>query len=143
MNSYVSKSACCGSTKTLTNVEKAACCDCPVMTSEFSGGYSLKCGTQIQIYNSNTSGTLFGMISLSESTTECGLEVTFTSNNQEIIRTIPPANADDPDNNVISFSYANVTDITAICTGGGGENCKVNYSFRTIERCISTSLPNQ
>ncbi|MGM7680983.1 hypothetical protein ACSVDA_02395 [Cytobacillus sp. Hm23] len=141
MSAYVSKSSCCGSTKTLTTSEKTVCCDCPVPTCDFMGTYVVEDTDQFQIYcgASTPTGVLCGTITL---LTGDGLEINITTNGSVITKNIRPlANLVD-NSNSISFSFPNVTDITANCVDDD-DACRIEYSFRTIERCISTSVPNQ
>ncbi|MDX8362147.1 MULTISPECIES: hypothetical protein [Bacillaceae] len=142
MSAYASKSSCCGSTtKALNTVEKTACCDCPVPTCDFMGTYRVEDTDPFQIYcgASTPTGVLCGTITLISGD---GLEINITTNGSVIPKIIRPT-INLPDNsNSISFSFPNVTDITANCLDDE-DSCRIEYSFRTIERCISTSVPNQ
>ncbi|MFS1515084.1 hypothetical protein V1503_01010 [Bacillus sp. SCS-151] len=139
MGAYVSKSSCCGSTKTLST-EKIACCDCPMEIDSQTRNINLTCGQSMTVFGGNFRGLLSGSIAVGEDSA-CGLRVTITTNGVDVVLDIPLPN--DPENsNTLSIAYTNVSNITVACMSDGGGDCIGNYSYKLIDRCISPSLPS-
>ncbi|OEH94082.1 S-Ena type endospore appendage [Bacillus solimangrovi] len=136
MSAYISKCTCCGSNK-----DKTACCDCPIEIDDRNGDINLACGDSFTIFGGNFEGLVSGTIRVLEQS-NCGLCVTITSDCEDHVFKIPRPNQPISDN-VLSFAFTNVTDITVTCLSDTGGDCFGNYSYKLIDRCISTSLPKQ
>ncbi|MGM7681792.1 S-Ena type endospore appendage [Cytobacillus sp. Hm23] len=143
MGSYVPKSSCCGSTKTVTK-EQTACCDCPAITGGNDGEFNLACGSPpYTIFAGNTNSTVNGTIEVNPNS-QCGIDIIVVSNGNNIPFSIPPVN--DPavtnNSNSLFISMSNVTSITVTCNSTGTGNCLGEFDFIASERCITQS-PSQ
>ncbi|MFS1518029.1 S-Ena type endospore appendage [Bacillus sp. SCS-151] len=131
-------SSCCGSTK-ITTAEKTACCDCPTFVNQMNSSVNLSCGaSEYTIFTGNTQGSLSGTISTNGAGTgPCSnATIRILSNNtllhqQDLIVT-----------QNFSFSFNNVTRVTASCSGGNdGDMCEIKWELASSERCITNSPP--